>query len=92
MASPRRGLAAFLTGIWLGYFLLEGNLLGALAGAIDAAIAVLANPGDAKVIVFTLVIGAFILTLERGGGVTGFIQFLERRSWVTSGRRASPIF
>jgi Na+/H+ antiporter NhaC len=84
----RQVYLALFTGIWLGYFLLDGGVLGALAGAIDAAIAVLASPADARVIVFTLVIGAFILTLERSGGVTGFIRLLERRSWVTNGRRA----
>jgi tetracycline resistance efflux pump len=84
----RQVYLALFTGIWLGYFLLRGGVLGSLAESIDAAIAVLASPGDARVIVFTLVIGAFILTLERSGGVTGFIQLLERRSWVTNGRRA----
>ena len=84
----RQVYLALFSGIWLGYFLLDGGVLGSLAGAIDAAVAVLASPGDARVIVFTLVIGAFILTLERSGGVTGFIRFLEQRSWVTNGRRA----
>lgn len=85
----RQVYLALFTGIWLGYFLLEGGgVFGSLAGAIDAAIAVLSSAGDAKVIVFTLVIGAFILTLERSGGVTGFIRFLERRSWVDNSRRA----
>lgn len=85
----RQVYLALFTGIWLGYFLLEGEgVLGALAGAIDAAIGVLASAGDARVIVFTLVIGAFILTLERSGGVTGFIRFLEQRKWVDNGRRA----
>ena len=85
----RQVYLALFTGIWLGYFLLEGEgVLNALAGAIEAAIGVLASAGDARVIVFTLVIGAFILTLERSGGVTGFIRFLEQRKWVDNGRRA----
>ena len=84
----RQVYLALFTGIWLGYFLLQGGVFESLAGAIDATVAVLASPGDAKVIVFTLVIGAFILTLERSGGVTGFIRYLEQRRWVTSGRRA----
>lgn len=85
----RQVYLALFTGIWLGYFLLEGEgVLGSLANAIDAAVAVLASPGDARVIVFTLVIGAFILTLERSGGVTGFIRFLEQRKWVDNGKRA----
>lgn len=85
----RQVYLALFTGIWLGCFLLQGEgVLAALAGAIDAAIAVLASAGDARVIVFTLVIGAFILTLERSGGVTGFIRFLEQRKWVDSAPRA----
>ena len=85
----RQVYLALFTGIWLGYFLLLGEgLLGSLANAIDASLAVLASPGDARVIVFTLVIGAFILTLERSGGVTGFIRFLEQRKWVDNGKRA----
>jgi tetracycline resistance efflux pump len=87
--ATRQVYLALFTGIWLGYLLLPGVDPGAsLAAAIDAAVAVLASPGDARVVVFTLVIGAFILTLERSGAVTGFIQFLESRRWVTSGRRA----
>ncbi len=87
--ATRQVYLALFTGIWLGYFLLLGEgALGSLASAIDAAVAVLASPGDARVIVFTLVIGAFILTLERSGGVTGFIRFLEQRKWVTNGKRA----
>ena len=84
----RQVYLSLFSGIWLGCFLLDGGVFGSLAGAIDAAIEVLANPGDARVIVFTLVIGAFILTLERSGGVTGFIRLLERGRWVTDGKRA----
>ncbi|TDG15371.1 C4-dicarboxylate ABC transporter [Seongchinamella unica] len=85
----RQVYLALFTGIWLGYFLLDREgVLSALTGAIDASIGVLANAGDARVIVFTLVIGAFILTLERSGGVTGFIRFLEQRQWVDNGKRA----
>jgi Na+/H+ antiporter NhaC len=85
----RQVYLALFSGIWLGYFLLEREgLLESLAAAIDASLAILANPGDARVIVFTLVIGAFILTLEKSGGVGGFVQLLERRHWVTSPRRA----
>jgi tetracycline resistance efflux pump len=87
--ATRQVYLALFTGIWLGYLLMRGGDPGAaLAAAIDGAVAVLASPGDARVVVFTLVIGAFILTLERSGAVTGFIRFLESRRWVTSGRRA----
>jgi tetracycline resistance efflux pump len=76
-------------GVWLGWTILEGwNPLSGLARAIDGSVAVLSNPGDAKVILFTLVIGALIATVEASGGVRGFVGFLEARRWVDTPRKA----
>lgn len=85
----RQVYLALFSGIWLGFYLLnDSGLLSSLAAALDGVLAVLANPGDARVVVFTLVIGAFIVTLERCGAVSGFVHFLERSKWVTNGKRA----
>ena len=43
---------------------------------------------DAQVILFTLVIGALIATVEASGGVRGFVRFLERNKWVDSAKRS----
>ena len=76
-------------GIWLGHTILEGwNPFAGLARAIDGSVAVLSDAGDAKVILFTLVIGALIATVESSGGVRGFVQYLESRHWVDSARKA----
>ena len=76
-------------GIWLGWTILSGwNPGTGLARAIDETVAVLADSGNAKVILFTLVIGALIRTVEASGGVAGFVQWLERNRWVDSGKRA----
>ena len=85
----RQVYLALFAGIWLGFFLLNGSgVVASLAEALDGVLAVLANPGDARVVMFTLVIGAFIVTLERCGAVSGFVRFLERSRWVTNGKRA----
>ncbi|WP_226667707.1 Na+/H+ antiporter NhaC family protein [Microbulbifer aggregans] len=85
----RQVYLALFAGIWLGFFLLNGSgVVASLAEALDGVLAVLASPGDARVVMFTLVIGAFIVTLERCGAVSGFVQFLERSRWVTNGKRA----
>ena len=87
--ATRQVYLALFAGIWLGYFLLNDvNIFASLAQAIEASIAVLASPGDARVVVFTLVVGAFILTLERSGAVTGLVAWLERARWVNNGKRA----
>jgi tetracycline resistance efflux pump len=59
-----------------------------IADGIEGAISVLADAGNARVILFTLVIGALIGTLEASGGVQGFVTWVEERRWVESPRRA----
>jgi Na+/H+ antiporter NhaC len=76
-------------GIWLGWTILNGwNPLTGLAVSIDATVDVFTDPGETKVLLFTLVIGALIATVEASGGVKGFVRWLETRSWVTSGKGA----
>jgi Na+/H+ antiporter NhaC len=76
-------------GIWLGCILLAGgNPLTGLGDAIESVVGVLGSPGDARVIMFTLVIGALIATIEASGGVRGFIAWMENRQWANDGKRA----
>ena len=59
--ATRQVYLSLAGGIWLGYAILEGwNPLAGLSRAIDGSVAVLSDAGDAKVILFTLVIGALI--------------------------------
>lgn len=76
-------------GIWLGATILAGgDPLTGLADAIERIVAVLGSAGDARVVLFTLVIGALITTIEACGGVKGFVQWLEQRRWVNGPGRA----
>jgi Na+/H+ antiporter NhaC len=85
----RQVILSLLAGIWLGWWLLgDANPFTALAVTIESVVAVLGDAGDAKVIAFALVIGAMIATMERTGGVRGFVAWLERRRWVNDARRA----
>ena len=72
-------------GAWL---LGSGNPLAAIPQAIDAVINVFTDPGDTRVLVFTLVIGGLIATIEKLGGVRGFIHLLQEKKWVTGPGRA----
>ncbi len=85
----RQVYLALIGGIWFGYTLLAGgNPLTGLADTIDGVIGVLASPGDARVVAFTLIIGSLIATIEASGGVRGFIAWLEYKRWVNNGKRA----
>lgn len=87
--ATRQVYLSLAGGIWLGWSILHGwNFASGLAETVESAVRVLASPGDAKVIMFTLVMGALIATLGSSGGVSGFVAWLERNRWVTTGRRA----
>jgi tetracycline resistance efflux pump len=82
-------ILSLFAGIWMGFTILNGfnPLLGVTAG-FDGVINVFGDPGDARVVVFTLLIGSLIATIELSGGVRGFVHFLETRRWVHTGFRA----
>ncbi len=71
----REVFIALAVGIWLGYVILAGGdpVAGTL-GAIDAQVGVMTSEGNAKLVIFTLVMGALIALIQRSGGVEGFIQ------------------
>ncbi|HZD05041.1 MAG TPA: hypothetical protein VE173_08985, partial [Longimicrobiales bacterium] len=76
-------------GVWLGWTILSGwNPLTGLGVAIDAAVDVFTDPGETKVLLFTLVIGSLIATVEASGGVRGFVRWIEERDWVRGGKGA----
>lgn len=71
--------------------LLDWSPLAGLGRSIEAAVAVLADSGNASVILFTLVIGSLIATMELHGGVGGLVRFLEGRRWVDTPRKARAL-
>ena len=85
----RQVIISLTIGIWIGFCLLESvNPVTGLGLAIDGVIAVFSDAGDTRVLVFTLVVGGLIGTIESLGGVRGFIRLLETRRWVNSPVRA----
>src|SRR5690554_2556105 len=87
--ATRQVFLSLAAGVWLGWTVLAGwNPLAGLARAIDGTVAVLGDAGNARVLLFTLAIGALIATIEASGGVRGFVAWVERKRWVTTARRA----
>jgi tetracycline resistance efflux pump len=76
-------------GLWLAWTILAGwNPVQGLGDAIQGTVAVFGNEGDARAILFTLVIGAMIATVEASGGVRGFVNHLESNKWVDSAKKS----
>jgi Na+/H+ antiporter NhaC len=85
----RQVILSLFAGIWMGFTLLSGfNPITGVTAGIDGIINVFTDPGDTRVLVFTLLIGSLIATIEHTGGVRGFVHFLESRRWVHNGFRA----
>jgi tetracycline resistance efflux pump len=85
----RQVYLSLAAGVWIGWTVIEGwNPAAGAARAIDETIAVLGDPGNTRVILFALFIGALIATVESSGGVKGFVKWLEDRRWVTGPRGA----
>lgn len=88
----RQVYLSLAAGIWMGWTIVAGwNPLSGLAGAIDGTLATATDPGTAAVLLFTFSIGALIALVESNGGVQGFVAWVERRRFVTSGRRAQVL-
>lgn len=76
-------------GIWIGWTIVERwNPLAGAARAVDETVAVLGDPSNARLLLFTLMIGSLMAIVRANGGVDGFVSWVERRHWVTNGRRA----
>lgn len=85
-------ILSLFAGIWLAFTLLSGfNPVAGVGGALQAIVDVFGDAGDARVLIFTLLIGSLIATIEHSGGVRGFVHFLESRRWVHTGRRAQVL-
>jgi len=88
----RQVYVALAVGIWLGWTILSGgNPLKGLAGSIEGTIAVLGDPGNTRVLLFSLLIGSLVVYVEASGGVEGFVKWLEHRQLVSSSRGAGVL-
>ncbi len=73
----RQVFLALGVGIWFGYFILAGGhpLVGTLA-TINSFVTVLTDPDNARLVIFSVVIGPLIALVQRSGGVEGFVDHI----------------
>lgn len=77
-------------GIWVGWTALNGwNPLSGLRATLDAVINVFQDPGNTRVIIFSMMVGALIILTQRSGGVTGFINWVSKKGIVKNRVAAS---
>ena len=87
--ASRRALPALLAGVWAGWLIVTGgHPLAATVAAARGIAGVLANPGQARVVAFTILMGVLIRWMQQSGGVAGFLRWARRRPWSDSPRGA----
>ncbi|MFQ5719543.1 MAG: Na+/H+ antiporter NhaC family protein [Acidobacteriota bacterium] len=71
---------SLLAGIWIGALLVTGgHPLAGTAGTVEIIVQAATEPGNARVLLFCLLIGPLVLYLETFQGVAGMVGALERR-------------
>lgn len=76
-------------GIWLGWTAINGwNPLAGLQETLEAVIDTFKSSSNTKVILFSMMVGALIILMQRSGGVQGFIQWVSRKGLVRNRRSA----
>lgn len=71
---------SLLTGIWLGWLILsDWNPITGTMATIQGLVDVFKDAGNTRTIMFSALVGALIIFIQKSGGVQGFIHWLEHR-------------
>ncbi len=74
--------------VWLGWTIMNGwNPVAGLIQSVDVYIAQATDPDNARVLLFSALIGAMITFTQASGGMDGFVQWVERRG-ISRSRRS----
>jgi len=77
-------------GIWLGWTAIYNwNPLVGLRYALEASVDIFKDSGNTKVIIFSMMVGALIILMQRSGGVQGFINWVSQKGLVKNRRSAA---
>lgn len=86
----KNAIIALISGIFLCFMLLDSwNPINAAVNSASEILNVFASTGNARIITFSLLIGALVALMNSSGAVQGFIDSLANMSLVKSKRQAS---
>lgn len=85
----RQVYLSLLTGIWLGWIVIEqGNLLTGTFAMVQGLVDVFKDPGNTRTIMFCALVGALILFVQKSGGVEGYIRVVN--GWLEKLAKNDP--
>jgi len=90
--KTRKVFVALGAGIWMAYLVMDhGHPIKAFYDAVEALVKVFQSPGNTRTIMFSALVGALILFIQKSGGVAGFVyrteQWLEKHMQGRSPRK-----
>ncbi len=87
--TTRQVYLSLFAGLWLGTtILVGGNPLLGLRELADQMVAVFADAGNVRIVLFCLLVGGLIALVQASGGVAGFVEWAQRRGWGQTRRGA----
>lgn len=86
----KNAVLALMIGIGLTWWMKAGlDPVVATSDALTGVWHVIASEGNRRIIIFSLLIGALMVLMNKSGGVSAFIAQLAARNMVTNARQAS---
>jgi Na+/H+ antiporter NhaC len=83
---------ALLLGVWMGWWVVDGwNPVAATASTVASIVAVFQDAGNARILIYSLLVGSVLTLISATGGVEGFVASVSRRRWVTNRRQAQLV-
>ncbi len=83
----RQVILSLLAGIVVGFIVIHHSLLGGIAATFNGIIETFASPGNARTVIFMVMIGGIMQLIVVTGGVRRLVQFLtEKNDYITSKR------
>lgn len=78
--------------IWLSETLIaQFNPAAGALGSIDQTVAVFGSPGNTRILMFCLIIGALIAFMQRSGGISAMVERLHNTGLASTPRRAGLV-
>ncbi len=71
---------SLLLGIWMSWLIIaKGNILKGTYQSIMALVDVFKDAGNTKTIMFSALVGGLIILIQKSGGVSGFIYWIDKK-------------
>ena len=76
----RQVMFSLLCGLFVGFLIIhQWNPMTGFLTTLESIVNVFGSPGNARIILFTLLIGALLQLMKFAGGVAGFVGLIQRR-------------